>query len=139
MLIPELHISLDLPVDASDQNSNIRHEQSPAEPIEVPPHLRIRLISGILRGISLLIFHRSSGMAAVVVHEMQDDATANHHVHDLSRNTSDQETTTRIKKSHVAAITRRRNTGNGTSGNLNKNAGEVRADEDVRVPLRFEL
>jgi hypothetical protein len=137
--VPQLHKDPDLPVDASDQNSNIRHEQSPAEPIEVPPHLRIHLISGILRSIGLLMLHRSSSMAAVIVHEMQDDATANHHVHDLSRNTSDQETAARVEKSHITAIACRRYAGNSTSGDLDKNASEVRADEDIRVPLRLEF
>jgi hypothetical protein len=67
---------------------------------------------------------RSSSVTAVVVHEMQDDATAYHHVDDLSRNTSDKETAARIEKSHIAAIACRCDTGNRTSGDLNKNARE---------------
>jgi hypothetical protein len=93
---PHLHNDPDLPVDTSDQNSNIRHKQSPAEPIEVSLQLRIHLISGVLRSIRLLMLDRPSRMAAVVVHEMQDDTTAHHHVDNLSRYTSDEETAARI-------------------------------------------
>ena len=87
----------------------------------------------------MLMLDRSSSVTAVVVHEMQDDATAYHHVDDLSRNTSDKETAARIEKSHIAAIACRCDTGNRTSGDLNKNAREVRADEDVRIPLGLEF
>jgi hypothetical protein len=139
MSTPQLHTDLSLPIDASDQNSNIRHKQSPAEPIEVSLQLRIQLISGVLRSIRLLILHRPSSMAAIFVHEMQNDTTAHHHVNDLSRNTSNKEPTTRIEKSHIAAIACRRDAGNGTSSDLNQNSREVRADEDVRVPLGLEF
>jgi len=136
---PHLHNDPDLPVDTSDQNSNIRHKQSPAEPIEVSLQLRIHLISGVLRSIRLLMLDRPSRMAAVVVHEMQDDTTAHHHVDNLSRYTSDEETAARIKKSHITAIACRRNTGNGSSGDLNENTRKVCADKDVRIPLRLEF
>jgi len=82
---------------------------------------------------------RSSSVATVVVHEMQDDHAAYHHVNNLSRNTSNEETATSIEKSHIAAIARGRNTRNCTSGDLDENAREVCADEDVRVPLGFEF
>jgi hypothetical protein len=139
MSAPQLYSSPDLPVNTSDQDGNIRHEQRPAESIEVPPQFRICLISGILRRITLLTLHRSSGMAAVIVNEMQNNTTAYHHVNDLGRNTSDEETATRIEECHVTAVACRRNTGNGSSGDLDQNTREVRADEDVRVPLGLEF
>ena len=132
-------MSPNLPVDASDQDSNVGHEKNPAESVEVPPHFRIRLINGILGGISLLMLDRSSSVTAVVIHEMQDDTTAHHHVNDLSRNPSDKETAARIEKSHVAAVACRGNAGDGTSSDLNEDAREVRADEDVRIPLCLEF
>jgi len=133
------HANPGLPVDASDQHSNVGHEQSPTETPEVPPQLRIQFISGILRSIGLLLFSRPSGVAAVAVYEIQDDYTASHHVGDLGRHTSDEETATRIEKSHVGAIACRRDTGDGASSHLNKNARKVCADEDVRIPLRLEF
>jgi hypothetical protein len=139
MSAPQLYSSPDLPVNTSDQDGNIRHEQRPAESIEVPPQFRICIISGILRRITLLTLHRSSSMVAVIVNEMQDNTTASHHVNDLGRNTSDEEPTTRIEKSHIAAIACRRDAGNGTSSDLNQNAREVCADEDVRVPLALSF
>ena len=49
------------------------------------------------------------------------------------------ETAARIEKSHVAAVACRGNAGDGTSSDLNEDAREVRADEDVRIPLCLEF
>ena len=131
---------MDIPIDASYQDRNVRSKKRPAEEVErapLPGNIPIRII--LRRDDLFSSAHNLSTTALIPPVEFDDDDSAANHVGNLASHSSDEHSTTDVHESPVVSIASSRNTGDSAANTLDDDGCEIRANKDVRIPFRFQL
>ena len=125
---------MNLPVDTSDDNGNVCNRQSDNEhedPVVFEPCEEPLLGCRIVVAIGLCPLAQS--------HPVDDHETgAERHVGKLEADTGDEQGRADILELDVGLLASRGNASNGRTDRLDEDGGEVGADKDPRVPLRFD-